>query len=260
MTTQDFPPVRAGALILNVGAGTEIGRRYQANFDVLHVGEAPAAPLVAVVADGMGGGEGSRIAGRTAVDTFVERVGKAHQIDAIVLREAVAEVQRRVRAAGAQVADLTGCTLTALVVKQAEAWIVQLGDSRAYRWREGLLELLTVDHTMAWLGAVNGWYTADSQEAAAARYHLLRYVGHPSEPEPDVLNLQLRPGDVLCLCTDGLAEQVPYRRLAQILERQQTQEADPRGAVGVLLGDSLSAGGNDNATVIVVRVAGPPQH
>ena len=60
---------------------------------------------------------------------------------------------------------LTGCTLTALVPDGAEAWIVQIGDSRAYRLRGDLLELLTVDHTAAWLGAVNGWYPFDSAEA-----------------------------------------------------------------------------------------------
>jgi serine/threonine protein phosphatase PrpC len=162
----------------------------------------------------------------------------------------VAEAQSAVRAAGARLAGLTGCTLTAFVAGDAgDAWIAQIGDSRAYRLRDGLLELLTVDHTAAWLGALYGWYPADSPEAAAARYRLTRYVGHPAEPEPDVLNVSLRPGDVYCLCTDGLAEQVPYERL-----RDRLGLPDPRAAVTQLLMETLAAGGHDNATVAVIRV------
>jgi PPM family protein phosphatase len=257
MTSLAHLDVRTGGLVLTVGAGSDIGRRYPANFDVLHV-EAPAsgaASLLAVVADGMGAGEGSATAGRTAVGTFVEAVrGLASPVDPAVLRGAVAEAQRRVRAAGDRLGELTGCTLTALVVEGGAGWIVQIGDSRAYRWRRGLLELLTVDHTQAWLGAVNGWYPADSPQAAAARYQLTRYMGHPDLPEPDVLNVALRPGDVLCLCSDGLAEQVPYRRLAAALESAADPAGDPAAVAAGLLADALAAGGNDNATVVVVRV------
>ncbi|MFI6824541.1 PP2C family protein-serine/threonine phosphatase [Micromonospora sp. NPDC050187] len=229
-----------GGRRLVLAGGSVVGNRYPANFDVLHVDD--ARPLV-VVADGMGGGEGSRVAGRTAVDSFVDLARPAPQ----ALHAAVAEAQRRVRDAGRRLGELTGCTLTAFVADTDTAWLVQIGDSRAYRLRGGQLELLTVDHTMAWLGAINGWYPFDSREAHAARYRLMRFVGHPELPEADVLNVTLRPGDVYLLCTDGLAEQVPYERLAEVL---------PRRADGVetLLADSLRAGGHDNATAAVVSV------
>jgi serine/threonine protein phosphatase PrpC len=254
MTTPPAVDVRTGGLLLTVAAGSETGHRYPANFDVLHV-EADGAGLCVIVADGMGAGEGSATAGRTAVDTFAEAVRGA-TVDADLLRGAAAEAQRRVRAAGARLRELTGCTLTALVVTGATGWIVQLGDSRAYRWRAGLLELLTVDHTMAWLGAVNGWYPANSPQAAADRYRLTRYVGHPEQPEPDLLNVALHPGDVLCLCTDGLAEQVPYQRLTEALGQVATRRAHPERVVTGLLADSLTAGGNDNTTVAVIAVTG----
>jgi serine/threonine protein phosphatase PrpC len=201
---------------------------------------------VFVVADGMGAGRGSAVAGRTAVDAFV----MAARPDAGALLDAVADAQRRVRRAGADLGELTGCTLTALVGCAPDAaWIVHIGDSRAYRLRAGLLEQLTVDHTMAWLGAVNGWYPFDSPQAARDRYHLTRYVGHPDEPEPDLLYVSLRPGDVLCLCTDGIAEQVPYQRLARILGG-----GSPADLVAQLIADATSAGGHDNATAVVLKV------
>ena len=229
--------------MITAAAGSETGRRYRANFDVVHLTE---RPLRAVVADGMGDGEGSARAGRTAVDTFV--AGLRGDVTAETLRAAVADAQERVREIGRQVAGLAGCTLTALVESRTGFWITQIGDTRVYRLRQGLLELLTVDHTMAWLGAVHGWYPHDSREAAAARYHLTRYVGHPDLPEPDVLSVTVRPGDVYLLCSDGIAEQVSFQRIREVLGRSLSAEAK----VGRLLADAEAAGGGDNATAVVI--------
>lgn len=226
-------------------AGSHIGRRYQANYDVVHLG---TDPLLAVVADGMGDGRGSALAGQTAVDTVVAALTGA-QITPASIREAVAEAQERVRAIGRQLGALTGCTLTAMAAGRDGLWIAQVGDSRAYRLRGELLEQLTVDHTMAWLGAVNGWYAFDSHEAGAARYQLTRYIGHPDLPEPDVLNVNPRPGDAFLLCSDGVAEQVPYAFLEAFL-----QDSDPQRAVTGILDAADAAGGHDNASAIVVRV------
>ncbi|MDW5330068.1 serine/threonine-protein phosphatase [Plantactinospora sp. KLBMP9567] len=292
---------------LSVAGGSRVGQRYSANFDVLHVD--PVLPFLAV-ADGMGDGRGSTIAGGTTMETMVAGVRTAApDIGPRQLRAAMAQAQSRVRAAGTELNELTGCTFTGLVVvppaagpgaagatqppggdgtgapfpaepgvagqgvgtrrtapiarsapggtavdpageTELSGWIVQLGDSRAYRLRDGLLELLTVDHTAAWLGAVYGWYPADSPAAAAARYQLTRYVGHPAMPEPDLLNVALRPGDVYCLCTDGVAEQVDYQRLASRLGAT----GSPADTVRGVLADTLVAGGRDNATIAVLRV------
>jgi serine/threonine protein phosphatase PrpC len=229
-------------------AGSAVGRRYPDNFDVVHLTQ---EPLLAVVADGMGDGEGSRAAGRTTVDVFVDRVRTAGGVlDAATLRAAVAEAQVQVGAAGRRIGQLTGCTLTALAASSAGLWLVQIGDSRGYRLRGGLLEQLTVDHTMAWLGAVNGWYAFDSPEAHSARYQLTRYVGHSAHPEPDVLNLAPRPGDVLLLCSDGVTDQVPYPRIREVLQ----WAATPERQVRQLLADAEKAGGDDNATAVIVQV------
>lgn len=225
--------------------GSDIGRHHRANFDVVHLG---MDPLLAVVADGMGDGEGSARAGRTTVDTVVSLLTGA-DVTPSAIRNAVADAQQRVGAVGQQIGELTGCTLTAMAAAPDGLWIAQLGDSRAYRLRQGLLELLTVDHTMAWLGAINGWYPFDSREAERARYQLTRYVGHPDMPEPDVLSVNPRPGDVFLLCSDGVSDQVPYQRLQAILEA-----GDPDEAVAELLEAALAAGGHDNASAIVVRV------
>ncbi|MFB9237897.1 PP2C family protein-serine/threonine phosphatase [Plantactinospora siamensis] len=242
---------------LEVAGDTCVGNRYPANFDVLHVDD--DRPFLAV-ADGMGDGPGSTVAGATAMAALVRQIHAAAPAPGPdVLRAAVAEVQDQVVRAGAELGTLTGCTLTALLAGPTgrDAWIIQLGDSRVYRLRSGLLELLTIDHTTAWLGVVHGWYPADSREAAAARYQLTRYAGHPEQPEPDLLNVSLLPGDVYCLCTDGVSDQLDYHGL----RRQLGRDAELDDVAQQLVADTLTVGGTDNATTALLRVtARPPAH
>jgi serine/threonine protein phosphatase PrpC len=234
------------SLFINAAAVSEIGRRYRDNFDVVHV---RTQPLLAVVADGMGDGPGSAMAGRTTVDILVDRLdGSSGLAD---IRDAVATAQQRVGDYGRQLGGLAGCTLTALIQAGDGFWVAQLGDSRLYRLRANLLELLTVDHTMAWLGVVHGWYPLDSPQAERARYQLTRYVGHAAAPQPDLLSLRPEPGDVFLLCTDGVAEQVSYAAMLEILR----DGSDPKAAARDLVAAANTAGGHDNATAVVVTVS-----
>ncbi|WP_331770972.1 protein phosphatase 2C domain-containing protein (plasmid) [Embleya sp. NBC_00888] len=254
-----------GPVRVRAAAGTVVGNKYRANFDV------PALEpdlRLAAVADGMGDGPGSTAAGQITMTEFTASIRRAasagHGTGPADLRASVARIQDLVLAEAAGLPGFTGCTLTALVAEpdpapdpnrtpapvgstEAAAWLVQIGDSRAYRLRAGRLDLLTVDHTEAWLGALYGWYPSESPQAAAARYRLSRYVGHPGRPEPDVLNVSLRPGDVYLLCTDGVAEQIAYHPLAALLAAPDA----PTEIVARLLKATLDAGGHDNATAVV---------
>ncbi|MBQ1052882.1 serine/threonine-protein phosphatase [Micromonospora sp. C51] len=235
-------------LTLEVAGGSVVGNRYRDNYDVLHV---DATLPFAVVADGMGDGEGSRRAGAAAVPTFAALVRETWpEIGADRLRTVAAAVQAAVLEAGRGRPQLTGCTLTGLVVEPegGQGWVVQLGDSRAYRLRDDLLELATIDHTVAWLGVLHGWYPTDSPAAARARYQLTRYAGHPAAPEADLLAVTLRPGDTWLLCTDGVSDQVSYHVMQEALTG-----SEPAEAVRTLLRASLDAGGADNASAIVLR-------
>lgn len=234
------------SIAITAAAGSEIGNRYRENYDVQHLS---LDPLLAIVADGMGDGPGSAMAGRTTVDTLVDRL-RAEKPDATGILDAVATASRLVVERGKEIAGLSGCTLTALIEGTDGFWITQLGDSRVYRLRAGVLELLTVDHTMAWLGAVHGWYPFDSEQAATARYHLIRCVGDRTIPDPDLMRIAPRPGDVFLLCTDGVTEQVSFYQIRETLMGQAT----PAVMVESLLAAANAAGGNDNASAIVIAV------
>jgi serine/threonine protein phosphatase PrpC len=192
---------------LTAAAGTVTGNHYRDNFDAHHLDL--SLPL-AVLADGMGDGPGSAFASRTAVDRLTHHIREATTPHApAALRAAVASIHEEVRDFARARPGLAGCTLTAMVPDaDGGAWLIQIGDSRAYRLRNDLLELLTVDHTAAWLGLLHGWFDHDSPEARSARYRLTRYIGHPDAPAPDILNEPLAPGDVYLLCTDGVADQL----------------------------------------------------
>ncbi|MFQ6326026.1 PP2C family protein-serine/threonine phosphatase [Nocardia sp. CWNU-33] len=233
--------------LIDVAVGSDISKRYSANFDVTYLRE---RPLLAVLADGMGDGPGSAAAGRTAVDIFVDYVMRAPEPTPDTLRAAVAAAHDQVSRIGHELQSLAGCTLTAMAAAPQGCWLVQIGDSRVYRLRTGLLELLTTDHTMAWLGAVHGWYPFDSAHAASARYQLTRYIGHGGAPEPDVLSVTMRPGDRYLMCTDGVSDQVDYDDLRTFLGR----DTRPQSVVSDILAASDTAGGSDNATAIVIRV------
>lgn len=228
-------------MVITAAVGSEVGNRYQANYDVAHLS---VGPLVAVVADGMGDGPGSAMAGRTTVDLMVAALNE--NVDIATIHAAVAAAHQRTSA----FEGFAGCTLTALAETPDGLWLTQLGDSRLYRLRNRLLELMTVDHTMAWLGAVHGWFPFDSPQAASARFQLTRYVGHPAQPAPDVMFIAPAPGDVYLLCTDGVAEQVAYQHVQSTLGGRGTPEEKVRS----LLAAAEAAGGNDNATAIVIQV------
>lgn len=223
--------------------GTVVGNRYSANFDAFHV--EPGLPL-AVVADGMGDSEGSAFASRESVERLTKTAAPHSPAS---LREAIASLHLSVRRFARDHPGLAGSTLTAMVGDAAGgAWVVQIGDSRLYRLRHGRLELLTSDHTAAWIGLVHGWFTHDSAEAHAARYRLTRYVGHPDTPEPDILHVTLQPGDTYLLCTDGVSDQLTYEQIRDTLRT-------PPTAADRLLAATLTAGGTDNATAIVLAVS-----
>lgn len=232
---------------LELAAGTDLGHKYSENYDVLHVDH--DRPFV-LVADGMGAGEGSRAAGRTTASVLVPALRAIGDVRAEELRAAVGEAAAAVRAAGARIGDLTGCTLAAIVPDGSTAWIVQMGDSRVYRMRDGWLELLTVDHTAAWLGLTHGFLRAGAADTVRASYQLYRYMGHPAAPEPDLLAVELRAGDVLLACTDGISDQLSYQQLNQILSGPGSVD----DLVKALLAGAEAAGGNDNATAAVLRV------
>ncbi len=228
---------------IRAGAATDIGLVREGNEDAYLSEE----PLFAV-ADGMGGHRGGEVASRIAIDTLeaMFRRGEGG------LSEQVQEANRAVferSVLDRSVAGM-GTTLTAAMIEGARARLAHVGDSRAYLLRDGELRLLTEDHTLVQRMVQQGEITPEEAERHPQRSVITRVLGvEPSVPVDEVV-IDLRAGDRLLVCSDGLTSMLGDDEIAGLLRA----EPDPQRAADALIRAANDAGGVDNTTVIVIDV------
>jgi protein phosphatase len=215
-----------------------------------------------MVADGVGGHQGGETASRVAIETIAEYVKEtmnafyvADENDPTAffaaLEDAAVTCHRSVIDRAVATGQPTAATtLTLFVAVWPTLYIMHVGDSRLYRYRDGAIELLTRDQTMAQdlvdLGAMPKELATRSPLA-----HVLTSAMGASEAKPYVTRADLRRGDALLLCTDGLTKHVSDDRIA---ERMRTMTSAEQ-VVRALVDDALAGGGSDNVTVLVVSGA-----
>lgn len=192
------------------------------------------------VADGLGGHSDGEVASRMVCDALAD-VPAAVSFEELIesVRQRVAAVNDQlIRAATRPVnAVQSGSTLVALLARGSSCAVLWAGDSRAYRWRNGGLEQLTRDHSLA---ALEG--------PGADSHAITRAVGGDVTLELDLVRDRVQPGDRFLLCSDGLTRIVPDAQLAEILARE-----DIARAVDGLIEATLAAGAPDNVTALVVE-------
>jgi protein phosphatase len=230
-------------------AVSHVGRQRPGNEDAYLV-----RPPLYAVADGMGGAQAGEVASQLAVAVLAELLAETPPDDesaAALLAEAAAEANSRIYAAAS--ADTArsgmGTTLTALLLRDDHALLAHIGDSRAYLLRGDTLTQLTQDHSLVAEMVRDGRLAADEARLHPYRSILSRALGTESEAEVDELQVDLLPGDVLLLCSDGLSGPVPTDRLHKGLAA-----GDPEKAARRLVDEALRQGGPDNVTVVVVQI------
>ncbi|MGE0002673.1 MAG: PP2C family serine/threonine-protein phosphatase [Fimbriimonadaceae bacterium] len=243
---------------VTIGAKTDIGRIRDNNEDKFEFfvpegeQEVAAKGLAFVVADGMGGHEAGQIASEIAVKTFLETYYSYPGSEPeAALRAAVNGANRFVVDVGRAIPSRRGMgsTLSVLVLLQDVGYIAQVGDSRVYRFRRGVTELLTVDHTWVEQMVLHGSLSREEAESHPNRHMLLRAIGSETDFEPDIYLFQLEQQDVFMICSDGVTNHVPDAKINEILA-----SAGPSEAARQLVTAALVGGGSDNATVLVIRV------
>jgi protein phosphatase len=271
--TLDFVRVEFGAKshVGNVRTNNEdqylVGRARK-SLDVLATGLRPdqvATVLerdgyILLVADGVGGRAGGEHASALVVNEAIRYVMETAKwffrlddpdeaVRMRLLQEALERVDRQLREEAERDPRLTGMgtTLTALTVIGSAAFVVNVGDSRAYLFRDGKLEQITTDQTL-----VRQMVAAGLVGPEAARTHRLRHVitsaiGGSPGVEAEMIGFAVNDGDRLLLCTDGLHDPVDDQQIASIL----TQLGSPQDACRALIEAALDNGGPDNVTVIV---------
>ena len=142
-----------------------------------------------------------------------------------------------------------GTTLSGLILLQDSAYVVQVGDSRVYRLRDGGLSMLTHDHTWVEEAIRAGMLRPEEAETHPYKHVLTRAIGSEGDVRPDVFTHEIKTGDLFLLCSDGLINHVDDASIAEILKSK-----TPADAAWNLVGQALLGGGSDNTTVLLVRI------
>lgn len=244
---------------------TDVGMKRRLNEDVFLLDESIGLYLVA---DGMGGHAAGEVASRLAADeiiaTFLDRCrvenetwpehwNMARSATANRLVDAILSGHERVTRAVSRDVNLRGMgtTVVAAVHPDASRTIIicHVGDSRAYRMREGKLELLTEDHSWVHEQVAAGFLTEEAARSHPLKNVVTQALGGSTDPRVDILENDLQSGDLFLLCSDGLNSMLTDEEIAEVLGAGgPLQDLTER-----LIVRANERGGNDNITVVLFR-------
>ncbi|MGH9098185.1 MAG: Stp1/IreP family PP2C-type Ser/Thr phosphatase, partial [Acidimicrobiales bacterium] len=235
--------------VLRSGSASDVGLVRSSNQDL-----ALETSSLFAVADGMGGHAGGEVASRLAIDALTAAFGR--QPTGVGLAEAVTSANAAVWAQSQENADLRGMgtTLTAVALVDEAGHdvlaLVNVGDSRSYRFHDGELTQITKDHSLAEEMVLSGELTAAEAAFHPHRHILTRALGVSPDVDVDVWRIRPIRGERLLLCSDGLTNELGNNQIIEVL----STVADPQGAADLLVRAARTHGGSDNITAVVIDV------
>lgn len=251
-----LPPAR-----IAVCGRSHVGRVRVRNEDCLAVREAEGW---AVLADGMGGYRGGDVAARLSVEVVLRSLaaglpsGSPVSADSLtrLLWRAAADANDAVCREAARVPELSGMgsTLVAAVFVRGRVAAVHVGDSRLYRWRAGLLEQLTRDHTMLQELVDGGIMTPAEAARSKFRGLLTRGLGVARIVVPEVGVHEALRDDLFLLCSDGLTDMLTDGEIAAVLSAGPASSGGLDEMADRLVEEANRKGGRDNVSVILAHV------
>jgi PPM family protein phosphatase len=240
---------------LSVAAATDVGRIRSGNEDSLYADADPERGLF-IVADGMGGHAAGEIASEMAVQIVAREMVHTRDLNG---EEPLTAMSGALRSANRAIFERTiveadkqgmGTTASCLMLGTGRYVIGHIGDSRIYLLRDGSFRQVTKDHSYVQEQVDAGFLTPEQ-----ARYHpysnvITRCVGANAAVEADVMNGEIKPGDIWLVASDGLTGMVEDPQLKKIMETKST----PGAMVNSMINEANKRGGLDNITAIVVQV------
>jgi protein phosphatase len=235
--------------VLRSGSASDVGLVRSSNQDL-----ALESSSLFAVADGMGGHAGGEVASRVAIDALTAAFGR--QPTGVGLREAVVSANSAVWERSLDSTELRGMgtTLTAVALVDEAGHdvlaLVNVGDSRSYRFHAGELTQITTDHSLAEEMVQNGELTPAEAMVHPHRHILTRALGVSSDVDVDLWRIRPTRGDRYLLCSDGLTNELGDGQIFEIL----ASITDPQEAADLLVRAARTHGGSDNITAVVVDV------
>lgn len=214
---------------------------------------------VYVVADGVGGNNAGEIASRTAVQGVAEYVMEKPVEECSTDEEicsyfidCVASINQQVFKLGKAHIENRGMATTIVLahLRNEKAYIMNVGDSRAYLLRGGELQQLTEDHTYVNELVRSGVITKEEAETHVQRNVITRAIGAEPFVKTDFYRVPIETGDILMLCSDGLYGEVTDQQLIEILSMDENMPQ----ICNLLVDAAIEGGGRDNITVVCLKV------
>jgi protein phosphatase len=218
-----------------------------------------------LVADGMGGMAAGELASSTALRTLINYIMNImpwfFRLDPKTEDDLKGEIKSAIERCQSSIESLVdvtpslegmGTTLTMAYLLWPRAYFVHIGDSRAFILRNGKLQQITRDHTVAQQLVEKGAMQPDAAKESRLSNVLWNVIGGRdgiSRTEPEIYKIRLESGDTLLLCTDGLTAHVQDSMIAYMLN----MKTDAKKACRQLVNAANEAGGTDNITVVVAR-------
>lgn len=243
---------------------TDVGQVRAHNEDAIHI---PAEMALGVVADGMGGHAAGDVASRLAVETIAEYYGNTGEFEppTFPFRLPGLELERNrmrtsIKLANSRIFETAaadagkkgmGCTVEAIYFAGERVYIGHVGDSRAYRIRDGVMRQLTEDHSLLndyrRMKAMSG----EEVENFPHKNVVVRALGLAERVQVDLVADECHVGDMFLLCSDGLTDMLSDAEILKLV----TDPAARLDAIATRLVDAANeAGGKDNITALMVQV------
>ena len=231
---------------------TDIGQRRKQNQDYVFTSEIPLGPLsnLFIVADGMGGHNAGDYASKHAIERIVEEVENSKDSPVETLERAIQSANRYIRVKSRENEDMTGMgtTVVAATITDDVMYVANVGDSRLYIINTEIKQI-TVDHSlveeMVRMGGINREQAREHQD----KNIITRAIGAEDELEIDFFQVQLKKGDFILLCSDGLTNMIEDEDIRMILLGQK----DIVGKAEALVEAANRNGGKDNISVVLIE-------
>ncbi|NMA79611.1 MAG: Stp1/IreP family PP2C-type Ser/Thr phosphatase [Clostridiales bacterium] len=234
---------------------TDIGLVRTENQDRVWVGYIKDDVIMAIVCDGMGGENAGGVASEMAMDIFSDRMHKGlrNDIDGNSLRNLMitsidaANTLVYEKASDPEMQGM-GTTCVAVVIQGQRAYIINVGDSRAYCiTKDGRINQITKDHTMVRMLVEQGKISEDEVQEHPHRNYITRAVGAREDISVDYFEIDISSIDKILLCSDGLSGYLDEGKILDIIKRH-----DIDAASDALIDKANECGGYDNITVVLI--------